>query len=290
MTNENDTDRINRLLREAEALQTQTQEGQASADAAKKSGNIISDAKAVKEAARNINSFVRVCKNVGGAIYKVGKPVFDVAIAFGRGYMKVWNKICYKTDKETGDKNMVRWRAGAMAGLSLFAASGVVPGMLGQPSREAVWSPITDGIAMALPGSFKSNETLYLSNAQEIGGEANEFGVRGCRSLDCSDGGVNFRVRQSGAHTAWALLARGNPFYVSDAEVQTITPGTNVCTATSYGYRNRFFQAIDMYPTLLTAQCEPVFNGVAQRGPATAETAPASTAAVKVSASANFRQ
>jgi hypothetical protein len=137
---------------------------------------------------------------------------------------------------------------------------------------------------MAMPGSFKSNETLYLSNAQEMGGEANEFSVRGCRSIDCSDGGVNFRVRQSGAHNIWAILARGNPFYVSDAEVQTITPGTNVCSATSYGYRWRMFQQFDMYPTLLTAHCQPVFNGVAPR---TAQPAPVQApAAPAVSAQA----
>ena len=175
-----------------------------------------------------------------------------------------------------------------MSALSLFAVSGALPGPVGAPAREVIYTPIVDGIGMAV--NFKSNETLYLTNAEEIGGEANEFGVRGCRTIDCAGTGVNFRVRQSFAHNIWAVLARGNPFYVSDVEVNEIAPGINRCEVTSYGFRGRLFQMLDMYPTLLTATCTPVsasFNTTAPRGEATT---PAAAANNNVSASARFTQ
>lgn len=289
MTNETEKQKLERLLREAQALQGKSAEGAAKAgkSAANGGGNIVSDMKAVRAAAGTINNVARFCKHVGLTTYRIFKPVFDhVLFPMGRAYGRLWNKFCFKTNKETGEQDLRRGRAATMLLTTVALASALVPGAIGAPARMAltnVLEPVVDGVTMALPGSYNSKETLYLTNSQELQDEANTHSVKGCRSQDCSDGGVYFLVRNSFAHNLWSLATRGNMFYVTDMETATITPGMNKCEVTSYGYRARFFQSIEAYPTILSAKCSPVFNmsTVRQSAPANAPTAaaPAATAA-----------
>lgn len=291
MTNPSDNDKIKKLLEQAEQMRAKAGQGQADASAAKTSGNVISDAKAVRATARAIGSTARFLSVAGAFLYKVFRPLIErVILPLGRLYVRAWNKFCYKTDKTTGERNFKRGRAMTMLLTTVAAATAIVPGPVGQPARAIMGGALEtvgDGMNMTMTGTYKSNETLYLTGSQELGGASNEHSVKGCRQQDCSDGGVYFTVRNSLAHNIWSVLTRGSWFYVTDMETSTIAPGRdNECQVTSYGFRTRFFQYMDVYPTILSAKCHPItgnYNDSAARNAAPTATA---TPAARVAASA----
>lgn len=268
-----DNDKIKKMLRDIDALKERT-----GADA------LASDVKAMREGIGFIGRTVRVVKQLGATVYNFTKPLCDyVLFPLGRAYGKLWNRVSYKTDKETGERVFKRGRAATMFMLTATCATALIPGAFGAPSRyvlSSVFEPVADGINMTLTGTYKKDETLYLTSSQELGGDTNEHSVKGCRAQDCSDGGVYFLVRNSLAHNVWSLFGRGNFFYVTDMETATITPGMNKCEVTSYGWRSRLFQSIEMYPTILSARCTPIFNMNTVRTAPAAQAAPAPAAAV----------
>ena len=287
MTKETDK-KIEELLKETERIQRLADKGAEGAKKEVEKKSVLDDIEEIQAAAKTINSASRTVREIGRTIYDATKPVADFFIKGFKWYEKnIWDRFARKTDKETGEKTLSKKRAGTVL-LATYAAVAGVSGMLpGAQIVRDVAAPVGDLGAMVLPGSYKHKETLYLSNSQELGGTANTHSVKGCKTDDCSDGGVYFLVRNSWAHNLWSLAARGKAFYVTDLETATITPGLNKCETTSYGYRFRFLQAMDAYPTLLQAKCTPIFNTSSVTSQL--EAAPAAPAATVTAAPAALR-
>jgi hypothetical protein len=294
------------LLEQARRMRQATSQG---GDIAKKTeikGSVITDTlkeiKAVNETAKEVRGGWHVIKHAGLVAWeKVLSPVYEfvkpVTSRIAKCYMWAFNKVCYKKDKETGEKHLSRNRAGAFILATAFVASAAVPGMVGAPARTAIGAvtePIGDGVRMAL--FMHKNETIYLNDQHVVNEAENIWVVKGTTT---PNGGVEetvlFKVKPSLAHDLWQWKTKGDPFFMPDRVVGPVAPGANnKCTVTYYGARWRIANWLQNYPYLLDVKCEsstpmgqaPVanFNQAAQPG-AQAQT-PAPGAAVHTPAPA----
>lgn len=109
------------------------------------------------------------------------------------------------------------------------------------------------------------NEVVYLSNAQEISEDGNNFSVQGCEVVDATadftcdeSNSIYYRIESSGFAHLWSLFVKGQVFY-PEYVAAPIAPGWQQCTTTSYGVRIKaLMRGWDIYPTLLSANCHPV--------------------------------
>lgn len=109
------------------------------------------------------------------------------------------------------------------------------------------------------------NETVFLSNAQEIFPEDNIFSVQGCEvetgqtleDFSCSaNESLYFRIHPNLFAQLWSYTNTGNFFY-PDYVAAPIAPGWSRCVVTSYGFRLKtLIRRFEIYPELLDARCE----------------------------------
>ena len=115
------------------------------------------------------------------------------------------------------------------------------------------------GYEVGLYAFTQKNETIYLTNAQELDPEGDVHAVRGCEALPCSEANtVYFRVRPTLFTHLHSLLDHGDVFY-PDRTASVVAPGVNECQVKSYGVRLKFLmRRWDIYPDLLDAVCQPM--------------------------------
>lgn len=151
---------------------------------------------------------------------------------------RIWQRFARKADGSFGKR-----RVSAILFGTVFALY-MIPTML-----FACWQG-------ALMFTTWETETLYLTNSEEVGED--EFAIRGCRAIPCSEADATyFRVNTSLMHNLFAYSTRGNAFY-PDYTASVVAPGVNSCDVISYGIRIKaLMRGWDVYPWLLDAVCVP---------------------------------
>jgi hypothetical protein len=170
--------------------------------------------------------------------------------AFAR-YRALWARWVYAKDAY-GDPEFSKARGGIMI-LATIAVCYLVYGVA--------------TVAATLPwylATVQHNEQLYLSNSQNLSGEAGGreiHEVYGCETLPCTDQNtVTFRVRASWFNEVWSVLHHGSLFYPGYVAA-AVNPVVNRCIITSYGIRKKFLvRAWELYPDLVQVECMPT-NG-----------------------------
>lgn len=171
---------------------------------------------------------------------------------FWRPFRKVWDKLAYYTTKK-GDRKFSTVRgAGVLASTALFLVL----------AYQAIFIAFDFGLYLA---TVKTDEIVYLSNAQEIDGDSNLHSAQGCLApangteFECdSVNSLYFRIDGNYFNQAWSLFHHGTLFF-PDYVAAAIAPGWHVCTVTSYGVRLKLFMKTwDIYPYLLSATCGKV--------------------------------
>lgn len=109
--------------------------------------------------------------------------------------------------------------------------------------------------------TWKSQEEIFLTSAEEIDPEGEIHSIRGCRNIPCGEkDAIYFRVRSSWMHDVYAMKTRGYFFYPEEV-ASVVAPGVNKCTVTSYGIRVRaLMRGWGIYPDMLDATCTPYAN------------------------------
>lgn len=114
--------------------------------------------------------------------------------------------------------------------------------------------------------TYELNETVYLSNAQEIDPENNVHSVQGCMvkmeangNFSCStEDSLYFRIHSTLFNQIWYFAKEGS-FMYPDYVAATIAPGWQKCVISSYGFRAKLFvRRLDIYPTLLSVNCTKI--------------------------------
>lgn len=276
-----DNKKLDELLEKARRMQEQTG-GAQTGGKIEGAGDVISetvkDLKAVKASVEATQQTIKeasrawtvVRESALGFYHNIYKPVAEFLSPYlgwiGRGYKKLWNKVCYKEDPETGEFKLDRKRAGAMLLATMTAVTALTPTTMGGWVRDGIGEvaePVVDSVRMAT--TYESKETLYLSDSKETFPAQDIHSVKGCKSVECGEeDGVYFYVKPSILHNAWNWAVKGNPMYIPDHVVAPIAPGVNKCEVTSYGVRWRVARWLQAYPVLLEAKCTPMFEAVAK--------------------------
>lgn len=161
-------------------------------------------------------------------------------------YRRLWDFVVY-TEKD-GQRRFSKIRGAAMILWTIGSLWGawhiVLPTLW-----DAGWYAATARV----------NETVYLTDSQEIYPDDNIHAVKGCEALPCSDQNtIYFRVRPQYFHHLWSMVHEGSPFtlFFPDFIAPAVAPGLNKCKITSYGIRLKFLMRnLDIYPDLLAAEC-----------------------------------
>lgn len=268
MADGSDTKKIDELLRKAKLLQTRTGTGgedEAEPGILRKdnSGSVIGDTlkgvkegiesvKAVQATQKEVSGGYELVKQTGMSVWKFLKNSWPV-----RGYMWLYNKVAYKKDKKTGERTFRPKRAKAMILSTAFAASALVPGVVGMPARtviNAVTEPVMDGARMAT--MMHRDEIMYLNDQHIANADENLWVVKGTTNPGGSvDDAVLFYVKPSLAHDIWSWVNKGNPMFIPDQVVAPVAPGANnMYRVTYYGVRWRLATWLQAYPQLLDVQ------------------------------------
>jgi hypothetical protein len=263
---------IDELLEQARRLKAQTQQGQEDAKRSEIKTSAVTDTlkdiKAFNQTAKEVNGGYQLVKHTGLSVWNFLKNNW-----VSRAYMKVFNKFCYKKDKETGERKLRPTRAKAMILTTAFMASALVPGMIGTPARTtigAVTEPVMDGVRMT--AMMHKNEVMYLNDQHIYDAKENVWVVKGTTDPNGSvENTVLFKVKPSLAHDLWQWKNKGDPFFKPDRVVGPIAPGANnKCIVTYYGSRWRVANWLEAYPYLLDVKCESTpaanFNQAAKPG------------------------
>ncbi len=148
-----------------------------------------------------------------------------------------------------------------------------VPEILDEAAVSVIYEPAYDVGRMALTSAFNyghfNKEIIYLNAKNEVDPSRDVWSVSGCENRpDCtSEDAVSFRVKGSLANNVWSIATKRGPF-LPDFVADPIPNVPSECTVTSYGFRNRVFSKwLNLYPTLLEAQCFPL-QGKIQMQPA----------------------
>ena len=275
------TKSIDQLLEDARKLRAQV--GQTANDAKKTDiqGSVAGDAlkkiQIVNDAAKEAHGARALVKETGRSVWNFFKNSWPV-----RAYSWMFKKICYKTDKETGEKKLRPNRAKAMILTTAFLASGAIPGMIGTPARTVMGSvaePIIDGARMAT--MMHKDEIMYLNDEHVVDHAHNVWVVKGTTKPggDVNDA-VLLNVKPSLMNDLWSWKNKGNPFFIPDQVVSPVAPGNQTkYMVTYYGHRWRLFTWLQAYPELLDVKALPAdFNANAKPGttpPAAQQTTPA---------------
>jgi len=215
-------------------------------------GDTLNNVKAINATAEEVKGGATFFKELGLTIYNFLKKSWP-----GRAYAWAFKKICYKKDKQTGEKHLSKKRAGAMILTTAFMATAVIPGMIGSPARtviDTVTEPIYDGAMMA---TTMQKEVVYLNNKHLVSHSDNEWVASGTvDKFGGSNESLLYLVKPSLANDIWHWKNKGNPFFIPDQITSPISPGNSQAyVVTSYGWQRwRVAKWLQAYPILLDAQ------------------------------------
>jgi hypothetical protein len=261
------------LLKKAKNLLTQAQNGSAVAaeikDAGSNSvfGRIIHEVTTLNNTMAAARHYYSNIKEVCLGIYQYALPVVHVAEKIVKplwhGYHWLLDKTDHTAYESKWKKGLAKVGRGLVLGMTLVVGVQGIPAMVGGDyARSAVETvitePIYDATRMAL--FYHNKETLFLNHTTEIDHDKGLFSVRGCKVTENCDteNAVYFRVKPSFMNSAWNLVTKGNPFFIPDQVVSSITPGVNRCEVISYGARWRVMRYAQAYPDMLDAKCTPI--------------------------------
>jgi hypothetical protein len=161
-------------------------------------------------------------------------------------YRRIWRRWTYYTN-EYGVQRFSKIRGGLMI-IATVVALHYVPHTLFFMWQAGLYT-VTSNV----------NETVYLTNSQEIDPVENVHSVQGCHSLPCTDdNSVYFRIRATYFHEVWSLL-NGHGFFFPDYVAAAVPIGASKCVITAYGIRVKLFmRAGNIYPDLLAISCQPL--------------------------------
>jgi hypothetical protein len=255
-----------------EALRLQQASGQTSFDRKKKQDQ--SSFNRVREDVMEVTGFFNQAAQGVKWIYenalkpfalKVGGPV---GIWAAKHYKNdIWDRFVYAKDQYDAPYFSKKRAAGVLT--ATFLALALVP--------TAATLTVDTGL-YAL--TAHQNETIYLTDSNEIYPDKNIHSVKGCYELPCEESNsIYFRVEPRLFNHAWSLLNR-NDFFYPDYVANAVPPGINQCEATSYGIRFKpLVMNTDIYPDLLAAKCQPInVDGVGHAQPSWTMTAPTTVA------------
>lgn len=242
--------------------------GRASAKIAKNIGDAAAGISFIGRSAAWIGRKAGEVKEAFKGLYElpvVGPVLRGVGASIGfaaRGYAKLWDRVVYKNDKETGERVLSRKRAGGMLAATFMAAVAMTPTTAGEFVRFFTVEPAVDAVMMA---ATMRTDKMNLYASEEIVPEHNIHSVRGCAVDQCSESdAIYMRVKPRLSHDIWKLVAHGNPIYVPDHVVAPIAAGVNRCEVTHYGIRltnsfiGRVASSLQVYPTMLEAKCRNI--------------------------------
>jgi hypothetical protein len=260
---------IDELLADARRLKAQV--GQTANDTKKTDikgtvlGDTLKKVEVLNDAAQEAHGAKALIKETGKSVWHFLGRTWPV-----RAYGWLFKKICYKKDKETGERKLRPRRAKAMILTTAFLASAALPGMVGTPARHvigAVSEPIYDGARMAT--MMHKNEIMYLNDEHVVDHAHNTWVVKGTTQPggDVNDA-VLLNVKPSLANDLWSWKNKGTPFFIPDQVVAPVAPGNQTkYMVTYYGHRWRLFTWLQAYPELLDVKALPAdFNANAAKG------------------------
>lgn len=172
------------------------------------------------------------------------------SVVFWRPFRSAWDRFGYKT-RSDGTR-----RFSTVRGTGVIAAAAVTVFFVYQLLFVLFDTALYFTTA-------RVNETVYMSNAQEISAADNLHSAQGCISkadsaeFTCgTEDSLYFRIESNAFSHIWSLLHNGTLFY-PDYVAAPIAPGWEQCVITSYGIRAKFFMRTwDIYPNLLSATCK----------------------------------
>ncbi len=167
-----------------------------------------------------------------------------------RCYRRLWDRLVHVEDK-FGNRLFSKTRAGIMLVISLVGVWYVLLPVL---------MFLFDLGLYAL--TVRKNETVYLTNSQEILPQENVHSVQGCHTLPCTDeNSFYFRIRATWFNEAWSLV-HGHGLFFPDYIAAAVPVSISKCQITSYGVRLKFvMRGMDIYPDVLQTECAPLETG-----------------------------
>ena len=164
-----------------------------------------------------------------------------------RWYRWLWDKVVYTQDQYK-NRMFSKTRAGVFLTASLVFAWFILLPLLG--------FLLDAGLYFA---TVKRDETVYLTNSQEIIPEENVHSIQGCHDLPCTDeNSVYFRIRATLFNEAWSLV-HGHGLFFPDYVAAAVPLSISKCTITTYGVRIKLvMRGMDIYPDVLTTECTPL--------------------------------
>jgi hypothetical protein len=165
--------------------------------------------------------------------------------AIGRWYRdSIWMRFAENADGERTPKRMAGTIAATLLVLWMLPSAFLATWQIG-----------------LMATTWKSQEEIFLTSAEEIDPDGEVHSIRGCRVIPCGEkDAIYFRVRSSWMHDIYAFSTRGYMFYPEEV-ASVVAPGVNQCTVTSYGIRVRaLMRGWGIYPDMLDATCTPYAN------------------------------
>jgi hypothetical protein len=164
-----------------------------------------------------------------------------------RWYRWLWDKVVYVEDRYK-NRMFSKTRAGVFLTASIVFAWFILV-----PALEFLFDV---GLYFA---TVRKDETVYLTNSQEIIPEENVHSVQGCHSLPCTDeNSVYFRIRGTLFNEAWSLV-HGHGIFYPDYIAAAVPLSISKCTITTYGVRIKLvMRGMDIYPDVLKTECAPL--------------------------------
>lgn len=274
------TKSIDELLADARKLKAQV--GQTAQDAKKTDikgtplGDSLKKVEILNGAAKEAHGGWALVKETGKTVGGFFRRTWPV-----RAWFWAFNKICFKKDKQTGEKHLRPRRAFAMVASTIALSTAIIPGTMGVPARHVIGSvvePVVDGARMAT--MMHKNEIMYLNDEHVVDHAHNIWVVKGTTQPggDVKDA-VLLNVKPSLMNDLWSWKNKGTPFFIPDQVVAPVAPGnTTKYMVTYYGSRWRLFTWLQAYPQLLDVKAVPAdFNANAAKKDASKaeQTAPA---------------
>jgi hypothetical protein len=184
-------------------------------------------------------------------IYSWGYWLFSVL--FWKRFRYVWDRTVY-TKNAAGDRKFSKVR-----GASVIATTAALL-YVGFYALFVLFD------ATVYMFTARVNESVYLSNAEEIAPDSNVFSVRGCvapatgESFSCgAEDSLYFRISPSNFNHVWSFLNTETMLFYPEEVAAPIAPGWQQCTITSYGIRVKFLMRNwDIYPELVSARCTAI--------------------------------
>jgi hypothetical protein len=184
----------------------------------------------------------QLASGVGWVWVNLLRPVLRPAsrglMAVIRGYRRLWDR-----HTRGRDGRFSTTRAGVvLTATAVFLF--ILPGLLGF------------GLDLALFAATVSQETVWLTQSQEIYPEDDVHSVKGCESRECSpESTIYFRIQPSLLNHLWSLIERGDLFY-PDYIAAAVPPGLSECSIIRYGVRIKpLMRRFDLYQQILDARC-----------------------------------